>query len=102
MADTIFAPLRAEGLFDKNTGLPTIRYAEYFEDLANQVSATGATIDEQVVAITSQLQSAVAIAAELDRKSNKILEQFAAEKQNDRALIAELQKQINDLRSLIS
>lgn len=102
MADPIFAPIRTESLTDENTGLPTIRYAEYFENLASQVTATGATIDEQVIAITSQLQSATALVQDLNRRSNRQLEQFAAEKMNDRSQIAELQKQINDLRSLIS
>ena len=71
----VSAPIRSEPLFDAETGNITVRFATFLDSLSSMVN--------EITIIT------------------EVVEEAAAQTRKTQALIAELQKQVNNLEELV-
>ncbi len=98
MVDVI-APVRIEPLIDPMTGNITIRYAEYFDNIANGITELNVSSD-QLEGVFSEIQQAQAFTAELVKDLGDI-DQLTSLLQNANSQLAEMKKQIEDLNQFI-
>jgi len=95
----VVAPVRIEPLIDPVTGNITIRYAEYFDNIANGITELNVS-SEQLEGVFSEIQKAQAFTAELVKDLGDI-DQLTSLLQNANSQLAEMRKQIEDLNQLI-
>ncbi len=98
MVDVV-APVRIEPLLDLSTGSITLRYAEYFDNIANGINELNVSV-EAAEGVFSEIQQVQAFTAELVKELGDI-DQLTSLLQNANSQLAEMRKQIEDLNQLI-
>ncbi len=97
---TLFTPLRGERLFDASTGNTTIRFAQYLEDLQDNVNEAVINV-EAAEGVFSEIAASISSAShERDKRIDNI-DELLMEFGKANARIAELEKTVNNLSQLV-
>ena len=97
----ITAPLQTEPLLDPETGLPTIRYATFFDNISKNADETNTGLDDGLSGLESELQKLASVQPELQKAINDI-DQMSTGLSSLSAKMAEIRKEINDSMELIN
>lgn len=95
----VFAPLRSEPILDDFEKF-TIRWSEYFEQVAENITIASSSLEEEVSAALTEIKQASAIASE-QAKSIDEIDQLSLQVSSAIAQISELKKEVFEINATL-